>query len=123
MLSGAKGFDFSRGSDPGPDPLEGWRLFTPIQLARSPLQAEQPPPNFASGVGGGGAPVTSYLNKAGVNTTGFNWPREESTDLALKTRSFHPVLYLHPQAHSGLGPAVLMGHQTLGCSCSSEVIC
>lgn len=54
VLSGAEGFDFSRGSDPGPDPLEGWRLFTPIQLARSPLQAEQPPPNFASGVGGGG---------------------------------------------------------------------
>lgn len=74
-------------------------------------------------LGWGGTLVTSYLNKAGVNTTGFNWPREESTDLVLKTRSFHPVLYLHPQAHSGLGPAVLMGHQTLGCSCSSEVIC
>lgn len=49
MLSGAESFDFSRGLDPGPGSLEGWRLFTPIHLARSPLQAEQPFPNFASG--------------------------------------------------------------------------
>lgn len=99
--------------------LEGWRLFTPIPLARSPLQAEQPSPNFASG---GAAPVTSYLNKAEVNTTGFNWLREKSTDLASKTWSFHPVLYLHTQTHSGLGSTVLMGHWNLGCSCSCELI-
>lgn len=107
MLSGAEGFDFSRGPDPGPESLEGWRLFTPIHLARSPLQAEQPSPNFASV---GATPVTSYLNKAGVNTTGFNWLREESTDLALETCSFYPVLYLHTRTHSGLGSTVLMGH-------------
>lgn len=39
--------------------------------------------------------MSGYLNKTEVNTTRFNWLREESTDLALKTLSFHPVLDLY----------------------------
>ena len=70
VLAGAEGFDFSRDPDPGPESLDGWRLFTLIHLARSPLQIL---------VERGAAAVRHYLSKAGVHTTGFN-----PTGLALK---------------------------------------